>query len=460
MALFKSKRRVVVTGLGTINPCGDSVEATWSALLNGESGISHITHFDPEGFPSRIAGQVKGFDPKEHFGAETKKMDPFIQYAAYAAKAAMKDAGLDQPNALTEDELDRFGVILGSGIGGLTTISEHAVMYAHIIGEPGTADSRKAHERTLVGLAQEQLQPVDRAPLSTDKHPVDKTRPNFIPKLIICNASGYVSVMFDLRGPNSSIATACAAGTHAIGDAARQIMHGYADRMITGGSVAVITPLGPGGFGAMHALADGWNDEPEKASRPFDTKRGGFIIAEGAAILVLEEYEAAKARGAHIYGEILGYGMSGDAHSMYDPHPTGNGAARAMKLALEDAGLAPGDVDYINAHGTSTPAGDRAESLAICKVFGENASHLFVSSTKSVTGHLVGAAGALEMLVCTKVVETGDVPPTINVDELDPECKINLLTEPSQLGCRKRRIAMNNSFGFGGANACLIISSM
>jgi len=408
------RRRVVITGMGTLNPCGNSVGETWDNLLAGRSGITAIDRFDATDFACKIAGDVKGFNPDDYVDRkEQKKMDLFIQYAMAAATQAMKDAGLyDYP--FTKDEREVFGVCIGSGIGGLKTIWDEAHAY--------------------------------RGPR--------RTSPFFIPALIINLASGWLSIKFGLQGPNSAVATACATGTHAIGDAARLIMHGYADRMLAGGADAVINPLGVGGFAAMRALSTR-NDEPTKASRPFDKGRDGFVMAEGAGVVVLEEYELAKARGAKIYAEISGYGMSGDAHHITSPSEDGDGPMRVMKAAIKDARIAPEQIGYVNAHGTSTPAGDKLECMAIKKVFGDHVKDLKISSTKSMHGHLLGAAGAIETIVCAMAVGTGKIPPTINVDDQDPECDLDVTANVA--GAIDAEYVLNNNFGFGGTNACVIL---
>jgi len=411
------RRRVVITGMGTVNPCGNTVQETWDNLVAGRSGIGLITKFDTTDFACKIGGQVKGFNPDLYIEKkEQKKMDLFIQYAMAASQEAMNDAGLGDA-ALTKAEREQFGISIGSGIGGLSTIWEEANGY--------------------------------RGPR--------RTSPFFIPSLIINLASGFVSIKYGLQGPNSAMATACATGTHAIGDAFRQILFGYADRMVAGGSDSVINPLGVGGFAAMRALSTR-NDAPLEASRPFDKGRDGFVMAEGAGIVVLEEYELAKARGARIYGEVVGYGMSGDAHHISSPSEDGDGPMRVMAAAIKDAGIAPEQVGYVNAHGTSTPAGDRIECSALRKVFGSHASRLKVSSTKSMTGHLLGAAGGLETIVAAMVAATGTIPPTINVVNQDPDCDLDVT--PGTAGTFDGEYTLNNNFGFGGTNGCLIIKKI
>ena len=408
------RRRVVITGMGTVNPCGLTVPETWNNLLAGKSGIGTIDRFDVSDFACKIAGQVKGFTPDLFIDKkEQKKMDIFIQYALGAAHEAWVDAGFDQVS-LTKAEREVFGVYIGSGIGGLTTIWDEANGF--------------------------------RGPR--------RISPFFIPSLIINLASGQASIKYGLQGPNSAVATACATGAHAIGDAARLISFGYADRMMAGGSDSVINQLGVGGFSAMRALSTR-NDEPERASRPFDVGRDGFVMAEGAGIVILEEYEQAKARGAKIYAEVAGYGMSGDANHITAPAPEGEGGQRVMRAALKDADIAPEQVGYVNMHGTSTPVGDKLECMAIRKVFGDHAQRIKVSSSKSMHGHLLGAAGGLETIVAAMAVKTGKIPPTINVDQQDPDCDLDVT--PNVAGTLDSEYAMNNGFGFGGTNGCLIL---
>jgi len=408
------RRRVVITGMGTLNPCGLTVAETWDNLMAGRSGVGLISKFDTTDFTCKIAGQVKGFEPDKYIDKkEQKKMDLFIQFAMAASFDAMNDSGLGGVE-LSKAERERFGISIGSGIGGLSTIWEEAHGY--------------------------------RGPR--------RTSPFFIPSLIINLAGGFVSIRYGLQGPNSAVATACATGTHAIGDAARQIMFGYADRMLAGGTDSVINPLGVGGFSAMRALSTR-NDAPAEASRPFDKGRDGFVMAEGAGIVVLEEYELAKARGAKIYAEVAGYGMSGDAHHITSPSEDGDGPMRVMNAAILDAGITPEQVGYVNAHGTSTPAGDRIEISALKKVFGSHAGRLKVSSTKSMTGHLLGAAGGLETIVAAMVVQTGQIPPTINVVEQDPDCDLDVTANVP--GTFDGEYVLNNNFGFGGTNGALVL---
>ena len=409
-----SKRRVVITGMGTINPCGNNVNDTWDSLVNAQSGISLIDRFDTSEYSCKIAGQVKGFNPDNFIDRkDQKKMDIFIQYAMAASSEAWDSAGFNQYE-LTPSAKERFGVYIGSGIGGLDTIWHEASQF--------------------------------RGPR--------RISPFFIPSLIVNMASGSVGIRYGLKGPNSSVATACATGNHAIGDAFRLIAHDYADLMIAGGSDSVINPLGVGGFSAMRALSTR-NDNPMAASRPFDKDRDGFVMAEGAGILILEERDHALARGAKIHAEILGYGMSGDAYHITSPSPDGDGGSRVMKLAMMDANITPDQVGYINMHGTSTPVGDQIECKAIRNIFGSHEESLNVSSTKSMHGHLLGAAGGLETIVTIMALEHQLIPPTINVDNQDPNCNLNVTPNKS---CSKQfTIALNNGFGFGGTNACLVL---
>ena len=406
------KRRVVITGVGMITPLGIGVEQSWNGLLAGRSGIGKITQFDAANFPTRIAGEVDGFNPEDYIEPkEIKKMDRFIHFALAAAQMAMNDSGLK----ITDENAERAGVIVGSGIGGLRSI-EH---YHSVLLEKGPR----------------------------------RITPFFIPMLVVNLASGQISIRFGAKGPNSAVVTACATGSHAIGDAFKIIQRGDADAMIAGGTEAVITPLGIGGFNAMKALSTR-NDEPEKASRPFDMDRDGFIMGEGAGIMVLESLETALERGAGIYAEIAGYGMAADAYHITAPSPNGEGAARCMKMALKDAGVEPSVVNYINAHGTSTKAGDEIETYAIKTVFGEYAYKIPVSSTKSMTGHLLGAAGGVESVISILSIKDDIIPPTINLDTPDPECDLDYV--PKQARRTTVNYALSNSFGFGGTNACLL----
>jgi 3-oxoacyl-[acyl-carrier-protein] synthase II len=406
------KRRVVITGMGMITPLGIGVENSWKGLLAGKSGIRRITQFDASGFATRIAGEVEGFLPEEYIEAkEIKKMDRFIHFALAASQMAMDNSGLK----ITDKNAERAGVIVGSGMGGLYAI-EH---YHSVLLEKGPR----------------------------------RISPFFIPMLIVNLAAGQISIRFGAKGPNSAVATACATGSHAIGDAFKIIQRGDADIMIAGGTESVITPLGIGGFNAMKALSTR-NDEPEKASRPFDLDRDGFIMGEGSGIVILESIESARERGATIYAEVAGYGMTADAYHITAPSPNGEGAARCMKIALKDAGVDPSDVDYINAHGTSTKYGDEIETLAIKTVFGAHAYQMRVSSTKSMTGHLLGAAGGVEAVIAALSINNDIIPPTINLDTPDPECDLDYV--PYHARKTTVNYALSNSFGFGGTNACLL----
>ena len=408
------KRRVVVTGIGMISPVGIGNEPTWQALLEGRSGIGRVTKFDASQFAAQIAGEVHGFEPDKWIEKkEIKKSDTFIHYALAAAQMAADDSGFDS----SKEDQDRVGVIIGSGIGGLPLIEE-------------------MHKKML-----------ERGP--------SRISPFFIPGLIVNLAAGQVSIRFGCKGPSSAPATACATGAHAIGDAMKVIRYDEADVMFAGGSEAVISALAVGGFSAMRALSTR-NDDPAHASRPWDKERDGFVMGEGAGIVILEEREHALARGAKIYCELSGYGMTSDAYHITSPSDDGDGMVRVMQRALRDAGLQPTDIGYINAHGTSTPVGDKVETIAIKKVFGEYAYKLPVSSTKSMTGHLLGAAGGLESAIAAMVVKTGMLPPTINYENPDPECDLDYVPNTA----RKVELShvMSNSFGFGGTNATLIFS--
>ena len=405
------ERRVVVTGLGCVSPLGIGVDETWKGIVEGRSGITRITKFDASNLPSQIAGEVKNFKPQDFMPEKlVSRVDTFIQYAIASARMALEDA------KLVNVELgDRAGVIIGVGMGGVGQV-EH---YTRILDERG----------------------------------YKRVTPFFIPMIIPNMAAGQVAILFGAKGPNLAVCTACAAGNHAIGEAYRMIKNGLIDIAICGGTESLITPLTVAGFAVMKALSTR-NDEPEKASRPFDAKRDGFVIAEGAGILVLEELTHAQKRGAKVYAELIGYGATCDAYHMTAPSPDGEGAETCMKLALEDANIAPNEVDYINAHGTSTPLNDVVETKAIKKVFGEHAYKLMVSSTKSMTGHLLGGAGGLEAVITVKALETGIVPPTINLEEPDPECDLDYV--PNQARRANIKVAMSNAFGFGGTNACLV----
>jgi 3-oxoacyl-[acyl-carrier-protein] synthase II len=407
-----SNRRVVVTGIGLVSSLGIGTDANWKALISGKSGIGTITKFDATQFSTRIAGEVRQFDPLGWIEKkDVKKMDVFIQYAIAASQFAMDDSGLQVTPAIAP----RVGVFIASGIGGFTTIE-------------------REHRALLDGGPR-------------------KISPFFIPSAIINLAAGQVSIRYGAKGPNSATCTACSASAHAIGDAYEIIRRGAADVMIAGGSEAAITPMGIGGFGAMRALSTR-NDEPLRASRPFDKDRDGFIVGEGAGVLILEEFERARQRGSKIYAELVGYGMSADAYHITAPSEDGDGAFRVMRSAIESAGIRPDQVAYINAHGTSTPQGDSLETLAIKRCFGEHARKLAVSSTKSMTGHLLGAAGGLEAGITALAVHHQTVPPTINQEVPDPECDLDYVANK----CRSLPItyALSNSFGFGGTNAALL----
>jgi 3-oxoacyl-[acyl-carrier-protein] synthase II len=404
----------VITGIGLVTPLGQGTEANWKALCEGVSGIGPITRFDASQYACRIAGEVRGFDPERFMAKkEVKKMDLFIHYAMGAAAFAMEESGL----AIDAGNAGRVGVLIGSGIGGLPSIE-------------------RQHRELLESGPR-------------------RVSPFFIVGLIVNLASGQVSIRYGARGPNSAVCTACATGTHAIGDSLRLIQRGDADAMIAGGTEGVIAPLAVGGFAAMKALSTR-NDEPTRASRPFDKERDGFVMGEGAGIVILEELESARRRGAkRIYAEVVGYGLSGDAYHVSAPSADGDGPIRVMRNALRDAGVAPEEVDYVNAHGTSTPAGDKTETDAIKKVFCEHARKLAISSTKSMTGHLLGAAGGVETAIAALAIRDDIVPPTINQDTPDPECDLDYV--PNRARRMTVRCALNNSFGFGGTNACLLL---
>ncbi len=407
------ERRVVITGIGMVSPLGVGKEINWEAVSKGKSGISLISRFDVSRYSSKIAGQVKGFDPLDFIEKkELRKMDPFIQYAVGAAQLAVQDSGID----IASLEGDRCGVYVGSGIGGIGSIEN-------------------THKTLL------------------EKGP-DRVTPFFLVSTIINEAAGQISIKYRARGPNSATATACTTGTHAIGDSFRIIARGDADIMLAGGSEAPITPLGLAGFCAMRALSLR-NDEPERSSRPFDAKRDGFVIGEGAGVLVLEELGAALKRGANIYAEIIGYGMSGDAYHVAAPSLDGEGASQAMKRALDDAGVDPREINYINAHGTSTPYNDKVETRAIKKVFGDHAYKMGVNSTKSMTGHLMGAAGGVEAGYTAFCLKNQVMPPTINYEHPDPECDLDYV--PNKARPAEVHYALSNSFGFGGTNGSLLL---
>jgi 3-oxoacyl-[acyl-carrier-protein] synthase II len=413
MASNSSERRIVITGLGVITPVGNSVDAFWNNLVAGQCGVDKITAFDPAAFDTQIAAQVKDFDPLPAFPSpkEIRRTDRYSQFGVHAAWQALKDSGLD----LEKTNLDEVGVFLGSGIGGLQTTSEQIKVL------------------------------LERGP--------GRLSPFMIPMLISNMASGLVSMYHNLRGPNYATCSACATANHALGEAWRTLKMGDAKVMLAGGAEATIVPVGIGGFCAMKALSTR-NEDPKHSSRPFDKERDGFVMGEGAGVLVLEELEHAKARGAKIYAEFAGYGNTADAHHLTAPSPGGEGASRCMKMALRSAGLNTTDISYINAHGTSTPQGDIAETEAIKAVFTDHAKKLAVSSTKGATGHMLGAAGAVEMIVCTKAIETDTVPPTINYQVPDPQCDLDYV--PNTARKIKVNAIVNNSFGFGGHNASLV----
>jgi 3-oxoacyl-[acyl-carrier-protein] synthase II len=413
MANNSSDRRVVVTGLGVVSSLGQHIDTFWNNLVAGQCGIQKITSFDASAFDCQIAAEVKDFNPAAAFPSpkEGKRTDRFSQFGVFAGYQALLDSGLD----LEKADRDEIGVFIGSGIGGLhTTAEQHKVLLERGAG---------------------------------------RLSPFMIPMLILNMASGLFSIYFKLRGPNFATCSACATSTHAIGEAWRTIKMGDAKAIFAGGSEATIVPLGIGGFCAMRAMST-HNDEPQKASRPFDIERDGFVMGEGAGILLLEDLEHAKARGAKIYCEILGYGNTADANHITSPSPEGEGAARCMKMALRSAGLNPTDITYVNAHGTSTPQGDICETQALKAVFGDHAHKLAVSSTKGATGHMLGAAGAVEMAICCKAIETDVVPPTINLEHPDPQCDLDYVPNTA----RKMRVdaVINNSFGFGGHNATIL----
>ena len=409
-------RRVVVTGVGVVSPLGTGNRKNWDALTAGISGIDHITRFDATDFPVRIAGEVKDFVAEDFIEKkEIKKMDLFIQYALAATHFAMEDSGFK----IDDENAERVGVLVGAGLGGLPSIERY-------------------HTALLDGGYK-------------------KISPFFIPMLIINLAPGHISMRYGAKGPNISSVSACATSTHSIGDAYHIIRRGDADAMIAGGTESTITPLGIGGFAVMRALSDR-NDTPQAASRPFEKNRNGFVMGEGAGIVILEEYESAKKRGAKIYAEVAGYGLTGDAYHLTAPAPGGEGAARCMRMALKNAGLNPEDVNYINAHGTSTPMNDLYETMAIKTAFGEHAKKLMVSSTKSMTGHALGAAGGLEAVYTLMAMDKGIVPPTINYQEPDPECDLDYV--PNTARDMKITSALSNNFGFGGTNATLLFKKI
>ena len=410
-------KRVVITGLGAITPLGNSAPDTWAALVNGVSGIAPITAFDATNFKTQFAGEVKGFDPTPLLDRkEARKMDRYSQFSVCVADEALRDSGLD----LEKEDRSRVGVIWGSGMGGLQTMEQELYNFAEGDGVP-------------------------------------RFNPFLIPKAIPSIAAGQISILFGLGGPSFSVSTACSSSSHAVGSAFDQIRLGHADVLLTGGADADISQAGVGGFNSLHALSTR-NDSPATASRPFSKSRDGFVLGEGAACLIMEEYEHAKARGAKIYAEIIGEGMTSDAYHMTAPDPDGKGAERVMRLALKDAGIAPEQVDFINTHGTSTPLGDVTELLAIQRVFGDHVYEMNLDSTKSMTGHLIGATGAVEALACVMALKDGIIPPTINHDPEDVDenidYRINFTFDKAQK--RNIRYALSNTFGFGGHNACLV----
>ena len=407
-------KRVVITGLGVISPVGNKISTFWNSLTEGKSGIDRITHFDPTGFDSQIAGQIKQFNPQDYgiTPRDTRRMAKFVQYAIAASKQAIGDANLN----LDKENKERIGVLIGSGIGSLQIVEkEHRVLL---------------------------------------KNGPSRISPFLIPTLIVNEASGWVAITFGFKGPNSCVATACASGSHAIGDACKIIERGDTDIMIAGGTESAITPLAVAGFCALKALSCR-NNEPQKASRPFDSQRDGFIMAEGAGVVVLESLEHAKKRKANIYAELVGYGMSCDAYHITAPDPDGRGASLAMQAALQDARTNPEDLDYINAHGTSTKLNDKIETLAIKKTLGNHAKRVMVSSTKSMTGHLLGAAGGVEFITICLTIRDNIVPPTINYEYPDPECDLDYV--PNLARKNSVNVALSNSLGFGGHNATLIV---
>lgn len=405
-------KRVVVTGIGMVTPCGNTLQENWENIINGRSGIGPITRFDTTDFPSKIAGEVKNLNPEEFVDKkDARRLDLFLIYALASAKMAMEDSGL----VINDENSERVGVMVGAGMGGLLTIEKY-------------------HKALIEGGPR-------------------KISPFFIPYSIVNMAPGLISMEYGAKGPNLSIVTACATSTHCIGEAFECILRGDADAMIVGGAEGTITPLAIGGFCSMKALSTR-NEEPQKASRPFDKDRDGFVMGEGSAILILEELENAKKRGAKIYGEVIGYGLSSDAYHMTAPAPEGDGAYRCMKMAIKDAGITPDDIDYINAHGTSTYYNDLFETIAIKKLFGDRAYKIPVSSTKSMTGHLLGAAGAVEAAYTLMSLKTSIIPPTINYETCDGECDLDYV--PNEAREKKINYALSNSFGFGGTNATLV----
>ena len=412
-----SERRVVITGLGVISPVGNDLPSFWESIKAGRSGVSRFEAFDSSEFDCKIAGEVRGYDPVKFYTTpkDVRRTDRYTQFAVGAAKMALDDSGLD----LAATDLDRAGVMIGSGVGGLATMETQV------------------------------SQMLNKGP--------SRTSPFMIPMMISNMASGFISMEHGLRGPNMAIVTACATANHCMGEAWRIIKFGDADVMLTGGSEACVVPVGIAGFTSMRALSLR-NDEPERASRPFDKDRDGFVMGEGAGVIILEEYEHAKKRGARIYCELAGYGLTADAYHMSAPMPGGEGASRCMHMAMKHAKVDPSEVDYINAHGTSTPIGDICETKAVKHAFGDHARKLAVSSTKSMTGHLLGAAGAVEMAACVMTVRDSIIPPTINLDNPDPECDLDYV--PNRAREQKVKVAISNSFGFGGHNSSVLIRAI
>ncbi len=409
-----NNRRVVITGMGAITPVGTGLKASWQAMLNGENGIAHVTHFDASSYPCSFAGEVKGFDPTGFISEkDARKMDRFMQLGVACGAEAFTDSGIQ----VCETNADRIGVYIGSGIGGISTIES-------------TTDLYRAKG-------------------------IRRISPFYIPMTIINMISGNLSIRFGLRGPNLSMVTACSTGTHAIGEASRLIEYGDADVMVAGGAEAPISPTSLAGFSSARALSRR-NDDPATASRPWDTGRDGFVMGEGAGVLVLEEYRHAKQRGARIYAELSGFGMSGDAYHMTSPSPGGEGATRCMVNALKNSGKNPDQVHYLNAHGTSTPQGDIAETLAVKSTFGDHAGNLMISSNKSMIGHLLGAAGGVEAIMTAMSIYEGAIPPTINLNDQDPECDLDFV--PNEARQKNIDVALSNSFGFGGTNGTLVFS--
>jgi len=406
-------KRVVITGMGAISPLGIGIDSLWQGLIAGKSGIDWVTGFDPEAYPTKVAGEATEFKPNDYLDRkEARRMDRFTQFGVAGSKMAIEDSGIN----LEEVDLDRFAVVIGSGIGGIDTFEKQT--------------------RNLI-----------------EKGP-NRVSPFFVPMMIANMAAGQIAIAFGLRGPNVTTVSACASSANAVGEAFELLKRGDADAVITGGTEAPVTPLAFAGFCAMKAMSTE-TENPQKASRPFDAERNGFVMGEGAGILVLETLEHAQKRGAKIYAEVVGYGTTSDAYHITAPDPVGKGAAKAMEVAIKDAGLKPEEVDYINAHGTSTPLGDQGETMAIKHVFGEHAYKLAVSSTKSMIGHLLGAAGGMETIICALAIKNKIVPPTINYENSDPECDLNYV--PNKAVERPVKVAMTNSFGFGGHNATVVL---